>query len=153
MKFLQRSAVSEIYFSTAPGKSQLIFFQKVVDRVQFKIGYHIRFYSGMNEIAEHHRISTEIQIFPAALKCRKMYHRVGIFMSPESYGFIIISRRKGCMIDGDKRAFYISVFHFQPQMDQRCGVLSFGIIQTAGETVNRVFDIIRLEFFLNICRK
>ena len=107
----------------------------------------MHFYFGMNQIAEDHRISMEIQLSPVTLHGRKMYHRIGIFMSPESDGFIVKSRRKGCMIDGEKRAFYISVFHVQQQMDQRRGVLRFGIIQTAGKTGNRVFDIVRFECF------
>ena len=110
----------------------------------------MHFYFGMNEVAEDDRISMEIQLSPVALHGGKMYHRIGIFMSPESDGFVVKSRGKGCMIDGEKRAFYISVFNVQQQMDQWCGVLGFGIIQTAGKAGNGVFDIVQFECFLEI---
>ena len=82
-----------------------------------------------------------------------MYHGIGIFMSEKSYGFIIKSCREGCMTDGSEGAFYITVFYIHTQMDQRSVVLGFGIIQAAGQIVNRVLNIIRPECFLKICRK
>ncbi len=52
-----------------------------------------------------------------------------------------------------KGLFIVSVFHVQQQVDQRCGVLWFGIIQTAGKAGNGIFDIVWFECFLEIWRK
>ena len=93
----------------------------------------MHFCPGMDEIAEDHRIRIEMQIFPGALKCRKMDHGIGILVSVKSYGLIVKSRRKGSVIDRNKRTFYIPVFNIQPKMDQRCGNIGIQYCQvTAG---------------------
>src|SRR5579863_871693 len=82
-----------------------------------------------------------------------MYHGIGILVSEKSYGFIVKSCREGCMTDGSEGAFYVTVIYIHTQMDQRRVVLGFGVIQTAGQIVNRVLNIIRPECFLKIRRK